>query len=239
VAAALLVLQGYAPAQPPAAGDKPVDLAPYLDLARHSVPPVTPQKDVKTGFVVGGRNDTALILKLTEINGRTIAELEKDMRPMAKSAVGSSSGFLGKEEKLLDVLAADNRTVVEEMGLTHQELARHLHAIGTIGRWLEATKKEDAEFVYNGRRFKVKLMHSRGSQPSPFNDDTESGSNATVFNLDSGKNLKYGLLVPYMVERYGFYEGKGTPYRLDPVRVVEVLDFIKAKKKDAAPPAGK
>jgi hypothetical protein len=34
-----------------------------------------------------------------------------------------------------------------------------------------------------------------------------------------------------MVERYGFYEGKGTTYRVDPRKVVEVFDFIKGKKK--------
>ena len=30
-----------------------------------------------------------------------------------------------------------------------------------------------------------------------------------------------------MIERYGFYEGKGTPYRVDPAKVLEVFDFVK------------
>jgi hypothetical protein len=33
-----------------------------------------------------------------------------------------------------------------------------------------------------------------------------------------------------MIERYGFYEGKGTPYRVEPGKVLEVLDFIKPLK---------
>jgi hypothetical protein len=34
-----------------------------------------------------------------------------------------------------------------------------------------------------------------------------------------------------MVERYGFYEGKGTPYRVEPKQIVEVLDFLKKPTK--------
>ena len=50
-------------------------------------------------------------------------------------------------------------------------------------------------------------------------------------NLDNGKMLGYALLVPHMIERYGFYEGKGTPYRVDPRIVVEVFDFLQLTTK--------
>src|SRR5262245_9121033 len=195
------------PGKPPGA-DKPPDFAAFLELVKYHVPPAEPKKDAKTGFVVGGKNDTALLRGLPEINGRTIAELEKDMRPGAQSEVGSTAGFLGPDEKLLDVLAADNRYVVDERGLTHQELAKHLHALGAIGRWQWHRGKEEAEFGYHGRRFKVRTMITKGLQPSPFRDGTQSGTDVTVENLDTGKKLWYGLLVPYMVERYGFYEGR-------------------------------
>jgi hypothetical protein len=223
---AILVAAGRLPAQT-AAGGKPLDVTPFIEMAELHPSPVKPQKDEKTGFVVGGRNATDLILTVTEFNGRTIAELEKDMRPKA----ASNAGFLGPNEKLLEILAADNRYVVDELGLKHQELARHLHAMGTIGNWQERHEQEGAEFVYQGKRFKVQVEHTRGIQPSPFRDGTASGSNATVTNLDNGKKVRYGLLVPYMIERYGFYEGKGTPYRLEPRLVLEVFDFLMAKKK--------
>jgi len=238
---AALTLVAYFPlsrssAQPPTppGSDKPPDLAPFLELAKYYVTPVAPKKDTKTGFVVGGKNDTALIPSLKEINGRSILELEKDMRPGAKSDVGSTAGFLGPEEKLLDVLVGDNRYVVDELGLTHQELAKHLHAIGSIGRWqVWEHRRFEYEFVYHGRRFKATTLVSKGFQPSPFRDGTQSGTDVTVENLDTGKKLTYALLVPYLIERYGFYEGKGTSYRVEPSTVLEVFDFLgrKAKKR--------
>jgi hypothetical protein len=208
------------------ADDKLPDLAMFIDLGKYYVKPVLPRKDARTGFVIGGVNETALIRGLKELNSRTIVDLEKDMRPGATTEVGSASGFLGPDEKLLDVMAMDNQYVVDEVGLTHQELATHLHAMATIGFWQFEQKKAASTFVYRGRRFKVTFLHTKGTQPSPFLDDTESGSNATVQNLDSGKTLQYSLLVPHMIERYGFYEGKGTSYRVDPRKVVEVFDFL-------------
>src|SRR6266478_2681364 len=102
---------------PVAAGDKnqPKD---YTATTPQSIgiQPVTPHKDAKTGFVIGGKNPTALIRGLTAIAGQPIAKLEKRMRPGADSR----AGFLGKDESLLEVLAADNHFVVDELGLSHQ-----------------------------------------------------------------------------------------------------------------------
>jgi hypothetical protein len=209
-----------------AIADGPPDFT-SIDPAALKLKPVPVHKDAKTGFVVGGKNDTALIEKLTEINGRSIAELEKDMRPGALSR----GGFIGKDEKLLAILALDNRYIVEERKLTHQELARHLRLLGAIGFKLKAIGKKSEPFLYHGRRFQVSLMVARGIQPSPFEDDTKSGANATLFNLDNGKSLQYALLVPEMIARYGFYEGKGTPYRVEPRKILEVLDFLPVKRK--------
>jgi hypothetical protein len=198
-----------------------------IKLEDYGIKPVTPKKDPITGFIVGGKNATSLIKGLRQINGISIGSLETSMRPGALS----TKGFLGKNEKLLDVMAADNRFVVEENGLTHQELARHLHAMGAVWGWQILHQQTKKPFLYHGRRFQVIGYPTRGFQPSPFDDDTKSGTNVEVKNLSNGKEVGYGLLVPFMVERYGFYEGHGTPYRLEPRRVLEVLDFIQAKGK--------
>ena len=47
--------------------------------------------------------------------------------------------------------------------------------------------------------------------------------------MDNGKTLKFSPLVPMMVERYGFYEGHGTSYRVDPRDIVKVLTFLVVK----------
>lgn len=217
---------------PGTASTRAQDCEPLQDFAAikledYGFKPVEPQEDPKTRFIVGGKNATEVIEKLTQINGKSIAELEKAMRPGAASTVG----FLGKEEKLLDVMAADNKFVVDDMGLTHQELARHLYAMAAVWHWQLKNNQLEGEFLYHGVKFKVKGVAARGFQDSPFDDGTRAGTNMTVHNLSSGKKLDYSLLVPYMIERYGFYEWQGTSYRVDPRKLVEVFTFIKKKEK--------
>lgn len=205
--------------------DSPPDFT-KQSFCQLGIEPVPAQKDSRTGFVVAGRNATEVVAKLSELNGRTIAELESEMRPGAASA----KGFLGADEGLLAVLTEDNRYVVDELQLTHPDLALYLRAFAEIG-----SPTNGKAFVYRGRRFKVTLRHFRGYQESPFHDGTKTNSEATIENLENGKSIDYSLLVPAMIERYGFYEGKGTPYRVDPARVVEVLDFLKPDRASRKP----
>lgn len=93
------------------------------DLAPSDAPDVEHISLVQdsTGFVIGGVNSSSLIAKLKEINGVPISELERRMRP----GEYSESGFLGKNESLLDVMMRDNDYVLDR-NLTHKALARPL-----------------------------------------------------------------------------------------------------------------
>jgi hypothetical protein len=214
----------------PAARPEPRDFT-KVSLEELGVTLVKPKEDPKTGFVVGGKNPTALLGRLTEINGRSIAELEKDMRPGASS----KAGFLGKDERLPEVLAADNKFVVDERGLTHQELARALHVLGAVARWQAKHDEAGKEFVYRGRKFTITLFVSKGFVPSPFADGTRTNEYVELENVAGGKKLSYSLLLPDMIERYGFYEGKGTPYRVEPAQVLEVCDFLRPARTPTPP----
>ena len=178
-----------------------------------------PKKDPKTGFIVGGMNTTETIRGLKEINGIKIADLEASMRPGKLS----KAGFLGDKERLLEIMAADNDWVVKTR-LTHQEIARHLRVLSRVSR------RESKPFIYHGTRLRATFFQYDGFQESPFNDGTKASTDVALENLDNGEWIRYSSLVPMMVERYGFYEGKGTSYRVDPKAVVKALPFLTAKK---------
>ena len=101
-----------------------------VDPVSLGVMPLTARKALRVGFDIGGKNPTALIRTLTKINGWAIAELEPDMRPGALSGMG----FLGKDESLIDVLATDNMSVVDEH--------RHGQRAGSDGAWRGMIQQE-------------------------------------------------------------------------------------------------
>jgi hypothetical protein len=186
---------------------------------------VTPQElDIKpfavikeaSGFQIGGRNETRLIRGLKEIASQSISSLEARMRPMHDSM----AGFLGQNESLVEVMAGDNDFVLSR-GLTHQDLASVLlyareHYFKGFGE----------EFSLGGHRYKVDMIGYRGIQFSPFEDETGAAHDMTITNVDTGASLSCSTLLPDMIQRYGFYEGHGTSYRLEPAEILEVFDFL-------------
>jgi hypothetical protein len=178
-----------------------------------------PESTEKNGFVTAGKNATESLAKLTAIRGQSIKGLEYFMRPGSMAR----AGFLGEKEKLLDVLVEDNRTVVDKLGKTHAELAVPLRILGAYAQ--EKGTKEPIEFVYRGRRFQARAEVAKAYIDSPFNDQLATNVSVTLWNLDNGKSLTYSMMVPHLIERYGFYEGHGTSYRVEPSDIVDVLEL--------------
>lgn len=174
----------------------------------------------QSAFVIGGQNSSDVIKQTRTLNGISISELEGTLRPGQSSA----AGFLGKTESLIDVLIADNNYVVGELGLTHQQLADPLRVAQNV--WRQQGGRDEVTFNFEGRQYKVKGTTWRGTQQSPFGDKTGTNVDMTVTNLNNNAKVTYSGLVPDMIWRYGFYEGKETPYRVDPKDIVAVFDFL-------------
>lgn len=183
------------------------------DLQVHDISPI----EEESGFIIGGINTSDQIRTLQQLVGTSIEDLEAHMKP----GRDSMAGFLGEDESLLEVLAQDNDFVLSH-GLTHQELAKQL-------KFAEEVRQRGLgnEFEYNGRRYHIKVMQTRGYQRSPFDDGTKTDSDIRITNLTNGATLRCSCLLKDMIERYGFYEGRGTGYRLEPADILEVFDFLK------------
>ena len=77
--------------------------------------------------------------------------------------------------------------------------------------------RQATSFRFHGHDYLLKMPCYKGEQQSPFLDMTAASCDAELENLTVKKTLKYSLLVPQMIERYGFYEGKGTSFRVEPL----------------------
>lgn len=89
----LLATAGLPFLLPSACGQpSPKDLT-DIDPEKVGFKPVQVKKDPKTGFLVGGKNPTALLKDLAELNGRTIEALEKDMRAGGEGRGGIREGI--------------------------------------------------------------------------------------------------------------------------------------------------
>jgi len=196
------------------------DLADVADQAVHLQLPTedTQANDQK----IGGFNVSAWLRRPpAKIWGRTVINNLDTLKNTLRPGQSSTAGFIGADEDLEALLRSDDDHVVKGLGLDHKKLAYPLLKI--IAAKVAGFPDE---FTYMGHHYRWQEIGWRGMQESPFNDGTGTSFDVILTNLDNGKSVRFSGLLPQLIYRYGFYEGKGTSYRLAPDDIVELLPFL-------------
>jgi hypothetical protein len=74
--------------------------------------------------------------------------------------------------------------------------------------------------------FEIRVDSVRGRLPCPFGDPgVFPKTNIFVRNIDKKMEITYTDMHIHLIGSHGFYEGKGSPFRLDPKDLVNVLEI--------------
>ncbi len=147
--------------------------------------------------------------------------IQEEMKP----GVIALDGFLGDDKrKLIDIIASDN-TRVRKLNRTHEDIAAkmiHFKELGKAGL---------GEFITLDDHFEVKVESVRGLLPSPFGGPGMYGKiNTTVVNKKLDRQIVYTDLHIHFIADHAFYEGKGSPFRLEPEDLVTILEVPEAEE---------
>ncbi len=145
-------------------------------------------------------------------------EYDAIQRQMAPGVI-TLDGFLGKDtRKLIDILNADD-AVVRRAEVTHELIAERMQYFRDAG--LDGL----GEFMSLDGHFEVRVDSVRGKLPSPFGGPgMYEKVNTTVVNKNLGRQIVYTDLHIHFVRDHGFYEGQGSPYRIEPEELIAVLE---------------
>lgn len=143
-----------------------------------------------------------------------------------KPGVITSCGFLGPDKRNLIEILLEDEALVQRLNTTHKKIAERMKELrdkGLAGLGM-FEKVED--------HFEVKVDSMRGRLPSPFDDRTMiDKQNTTVRNLKLNKEVTFADFNIHMIEFHGFYQGKGSLFRIDPKDLVEILEVRKNEEK--------
>ena len=145
-------------------------------------------------------------------------QMQKAQERMAPGSI-TRDGFLGDDRRgLADILLTDDASV-KALGLEHEGIARRMIELR------EAGMAGLGEFVDVAPHFEVRVDSVRGRLPCPFGDPgIFPKTNVTVRNTRTGREITYTDLHIHLVWVHGFYEGRGSPFRLEPKDLAEVLE---------------
>ncbi|MCK5809059.1 hypothetical protein KAH37_08760 [bacterium] len=144
-----------------------------------------------------------------------LTEIQKNMRP----GVITKDGLLGPDKRnLIDILIEDE-AAVQRLNMTHQQIAEAMKQFRDNG------KRGLGLFVEVDPHFEVKVEGVRGGLPSPFGEaGMVDKMNTIVKNLHLNRDIYFTDLHIHMIEHHGFYQGKGSLYRLEPKDIVDILE---------------
>lgn len=149
--------------------------------------------------------------------------LEQRMQP----GVLSLGGFLGKTENLEDIIRKDNQVLLE-LGVSHRELADRLSHL--IEKALNLKNKR-----YNSKKYNIKLSIYPGFQICPWSENIHHeqcnfGSGVKYGSIDwiitnklEGITVSGSGLLVHLIGDHNFFEGKQSPFRIDPLDLCTLL----------------
>jgi hypothetical protein len=128
-------------------------------------------------------------------------------------------GFLGTDtRKLIDILSEDD-SAVRRSEKTHEQIAQRMQFFRDAGM------PGLGEFMSIDDVFDVRVDSVRGKLPSPFGGPGMYDKvNTTVVNKRLGLEVTFTDLHIHFIRDHGFYEGKGSLFRLEPHDLIEILE---------------
>jgi hypothetical protein len=152
---------------------------------------------------------------------------EQIIRNRLEPGALSIEGFLGRDGRpLADIIAADTAEV-EAAGLTVDELGAFLEKL-----------HETADAGWEGRvpacdgRVSVRSDETLGQTPSPFPGGAQC-HNAVVGDKPADGNdlLNFTPLDAHLIRAHGFFEGKGSRYRIEPKELIALYRYCTGEAK--------
>lgn len=145
---------------------------------------------------------------------------ESDREIVDRMAAGAlcREGFLGTDARALSEILEADRAAVERLGVSNRQLAGRLAEI-----LLSATAAMGAP-VEVGENLRALYREAMGRIPCPWGHGLcFPKGEAELTDPASGRTICFSPLSVHLIGEHGFYQGRGSRYRLEPEVVCAVL----------------
>lgn len=139
-----------------------------------------------------------------------------------EAGVLTAEGFIGRDTRPLLRIIREDEAAFRDLGLDWNLVAEHLE------RLVERGSAGLGEPISVEGRYLVRVAETRGSFPCPWEDGLFRKRSVTVRRLDEtgqaqGTELLFSDLSLHLLREHHFLQGQGSPFRLDPRALAEVL----------------
>ena len=119
--------------------------------------------------------------------------------------------YLRGDDRPLQRILDDDEAEVVRLGLDIEAVTDQMRGLFEQGR------KALGDPIMVDDAYEVTVHEYRGTTPSPWMDHYSSPKAVVeARNLRTGRTLRFSLLSLHLIRNYGFFQGKGSPFRIEP-----------------------
>jgi len=142
---------------------------------------------------------------------------DKKLEAVLKASKISACGFLGSDPRDLWDIIQEDMAEVQALGWSTEAIAARMRELTAIAQ------KGLGEWVRVGTRLQVQCDDTRGVIPCPWPHRIRCLKRTTTVKSDAGELLRWSDLNVHLIGAHGFFEGRGSPFRLEPKKLIAVL----------------
>lgn len=127
-------------------------------------------------------------------------------------------GFLGTDQRPLEEIIAADAAALARRGHTTAEVADRMQDITALA------KTRLGAWVRLGDTLEAAVNDTRGALPCPWpHPGRFEKTVTTLHDKQTHTSVQWSMLNIHMIRAHGFFEGQGTPFRLDPETLLTLL----------------
>ena len=132
-----------------------------------------------------------------------------------RAGILSRDGFMGEDARPFTDIILDDAAQLSGLGTNAVELAEKMTALTKAG-----LEQIGLPVQFGG--YSVTVEEYMGKISCPFRDHRAAKRNTTLKNR-KGEELVYTDLAVHLILKHGFFQGLGSPYRLEPAELAAYL----------------
>lgn len=208
------------------------------------------EERAKTPYVLSLRHDRPEFDLVYDLKRRAFV-----LKDITRSVAAYRYPQLLEHEQLVGVMVQDNdavqATLIQDAAvrrpLTHRDLAIAMVYPDLASKWYKETTGEELPegviFEFNGQLIQATYTEDQLLEPKAFSPDfillrknpPMNPFDGTKFNIEWNvvrRNISTGESINYfpdssrLINRYGFYCGPGTVFRVDPLSTARIFGFV-------------